>query len=389
MTRTFDQFFQPQSISLYLHWPFCLSKCPYCAFNSHPIQSLLDFDSWKRGYVYSLREAAREVSDRSIRSIYFGGGTPSLLPPSFISDLLELIAQLWPVDSRVEITLEMNPGRMTAKKIADFRSVGINRLSIGIQSLTPEGLTVLGRQHSVEESLQTFELAMHHFDNVSVDLMYAWPGHSVSMWKRELSQALTLGAPHLSLYQLVVENDSVFGGMYSRGELILPEDDVCAEMFELTQELTEASRRPAYEISNHAKPGFESLHNIGYWLYRDYLGIGPGAHSRLTLNGNRYALVLEANPHKWLTSILNNEKVLQERAELSETEQTREALLVGLRLREGIDCRSLPVPLESAVEQRALSTLIQEGFLEFDDQVLRATAAGRERLNALTSYLIR
>lgn len=389
MVHRYDRFFPNHSISLYLHWPFCLSKCPYCAFNSTPIQDLIDYNQWEQGFFFALKEAAAETSSRPVRSIYFGGGTPSLLPAGFIADVLNQIAHLWPIDPKVEITLEMNPGRITSHLVAAFKEAGINRVSLGVQSLTNEGLAILGRRHTVEESLLALAAITEHFENFTFDMMYAWPGHTLDMWKGELGQALSYQAPHMSIYQLVVENNSVFGSMYHRGELLLPDEDVCADMFEFTQEATEQNGLPAYEISNHARPGFESIHNIGYWLYKDYIGIGPGAHSRLTLDGRKFAMVHETNPQKWLVSILNNHKVLQEKAELTPEEQVREALLVGLRMTNGVDTSKLALPLKDVIDPEALKYLEEERYISYDGSILCATATGRERLNALTAYLIR
>lgn len=385
----YDRFFPPNSVSLYLHWPFCLSKCPYCGFNSYPIHDIVDFDAWKRAYQFSLSEAARVTPERTIRSIYFGGGTPSLMPSGVIADILQYISKLWSVEPYAEITLEMNPGRMTPQRIISFKEAGVNRISVGVQSMTAEGLAALGCRHSVQEVQTTLQTVATHFDNYSIDLIYAWPGQTLAQWEDDLRTALELHIPHLSPYQLIIEQNSVFGSMYRRGELLLPGDDVCADMYECAQEMTQAYGCPAYEISNHSRPGYEGRHNIGYWLYKDYIGIGPGAHGRLTLQGKKFAMVMELNPHKWLMSLLNNHKILQEQTELTPTEQVREALLVGLRMVVGVDCSTLPVPLEDAVNPQALQKLIDENYLEFEDNVLKATAQGRECLNALTVYLLK
>lgn len=389
MLQSYEEFFPASSVSLYLHWPFCLSKCPYCGFNSYPIQDIVDFEAWEKAYLFSLEDAARTTAERTIRSIYFGGGTPSLMPPGMVARLLQKIYKLWSIDPRVEITLEMNPGRMTLQRIAGFKEAGVNRISLGVQSMTNEGLAILGRKHSVKDALNTLDMVAKHFNDYSIDLMYAWPSHTLSQFEDDLKKALELGSPHISLYQLVIEKNSIFGGMFHRGELLLPTDDVCADMYELAQEMTQAYGCPAYEISNHARPGFRSYHNVGYWLYRDYIGIGPGAHSRLNMNGRKWAMVADLNPQKWLTSILNNRKTLQEKAELTPLEQAREALLVGLRMVDGVDCKALPLPLQEAVKPQALQQLIDENYLLFDGDVLKATVTGRECLNALTVYLLK
>lgn len=317
------------------------------------------------------------------------------MPPPLVDAILHEVARLWPLAPNIEITLEMNPGDATRGRIEAFHSIGINRLSIGVQSMTNEGLAILGRRHSVQDSLATVDLCKKFFDNFSLDLMYAWPGHSLEMWKQELTEALALGAPHLSLYQLTVESESVYGTLYRQGELLLPDDEICTGMFELSQDLTAAHNIPAYEISNHAKPGYESIHNVGYWLYRDYIGVGPGAHGRLTIPAGgdegrtrKLALVQESNPQKWLRTILDQQEVLEEVAELSREEQSKEALLVGLRMKEGIVCSDLPLPLAEAVKPEALRRLIEEEYLTLKNGVLAATAKGRECLNALTTYLI-
>ncbi|MDR1208341.1 MAG: radical SAM family heme chaperone HemW [Holosporales bacterium] len=374
--------------ALYIHWPFCMSKCPYCSFNSYPITDLIDFEAWKYAYRFCLEKSAQQTRDRKITSVYFGGGTPSLLPAAFLGDLINDLHKLWPIADDCEISIEMNPGNVTESHIANIYSAGINRVSIGIQSLRTDGLTILGRKHSVDDALRTADFCSRFFKNYSVDLIYAWPTHDLEQWKKELAIAFTLGAPHMSFYQLVVESDSVFGDMYSRGELILPDDNTCASMFEYLQYAACEAGLSAYEISNHARPGFECRHNISYWEYSDYIGIGPGAHGRLTINNQKHSIVHELNPQKWLNSIMDRQHILEEMTMLSLDEQMKEALLVGMRMTKGIFCDDLPMPFESIVNAKAFDRLLKEKYLTNKDGVVAATLKGRKRLNALMSYLI-
>jgi oxygen-independent coproporphyrinogen-3 oxidase len=283
----------------------------------------------------------------------------------------------------------MNPGYVTEANVRDFKAIGINRVSIGVQSLTSEGLRVLGRKHTVENALLTIKACAALFSNYSIDLIYAWPNHTLESWKKELVDVFALNLSHISFYQLVIEDDSTFGHMYSRGELLLPDDDTCANMFEYLQEATDKAGIPAYEISNHAVPGFECRHNISYWKYLDYVGIGPGAHSRITLGQQKYATVHESNPKKWLNSIMDNQHILEDMVPLSQDEQAKEAILVGLRMVEGIDIRKLPLPLNQIINLEAYERLIKENYLVVDGDILTATYKGRKRLNALIAYLIR
>jgi oxygen-independent coproporphyrinogen-3 oxidase len=335
-----------------------------------------------------LEKIAKEIGKRFITSIYFGGGTPSLLPAKFIGDLLNCIHTHWDVSDDCEISMEMNPGNATEQHIANVRAAGINRISLGVQALTEHGLAILGRKHSVDDALRTVNSCSKFFQNYSVDLIYAWPTHTLESWKKELAEALALGSPHISCYQLVVEDDSVFGHMYSRGELLIPSDETCANMFDYLQETAAKAGLPAYEISNHARPGFECRHNVSYWKYTDYVGIGPGAHSRITINGQKYALAQEINPQKWLDAIIDDQHMLEEATALSSEDQSKEAILVGLRMTQGIVCEELPLPLEQIVQPLAFDRLIKEKYLNHKNGTLIATPKGRKRLNALIAYLI-
>ncbi|MDR2464330.1 MAG: radical SAM family heme chaperone HemW [Holosporales bacterium] len=377
------------SISIYIHWPFCLSKCPYCSFNSYQINDILNFEHWKLAYFFSLNKMAESTDSRIVRSIYFGGGTPSLLPTWFIEAILLKIQSLWTIDSNVEVSIEINPTTATSVYMNNLKTVGINRVSIGVQSFSDTGLTVLGRTHTVKDSINTISLCAKFFPNHSLDLIYAWPSHTPESWRSELQMAVSFGTPHLSLYQLMIEDNSVFGSMYTRGELLVPDENVCVDMFETAQRITEQAKLPAYEVSNHACLGFECIHNIIYWIYKDYIGVGPGAHSHITINQKKYAIVQESNPRKWLKIILNNQFIPSTSECLSEKEQAREAILVGLRTVQGVDCNALPTSLASVINNDAYTHLVQRKFLIYKKGVLKATYKGRKRLNAMLTYLLK
>lgn len=389
MQPTSPSSFPSDSISLYIHWPFCLTKCPYCSFNSYPVLELIDFEEWKEAYLFAIREIAKTITKRSVRSIYFGGGTPSLLPPKIIHEILDTIYKSWKTASQVEISIEINPKTVNKEKIQEIRSAGVTRASVGVQSLNEEGIAILGRRHDIPSAIHTVEECKKLFDSVSVDMIYARPGHTLAIWKEELELALSLDIHHLSLYQLVIEDQSVFGDMYHRGELLLPDEDVCADLFELTQDLTAQAGIPAYEISNHARPGYECIHNVGYWEYRDYIGIGPGAHSRITYKNRKFALAHEANPKKWLKSIIADQNILEEVSEVSLEDQAREAVLVGLRMTRGIDVTQLPLPLDQITDAAAFKHLLRGGYLQQEGNQLWATDIGRERLNSVLTYLLK
>ena len=350
---------------------------------------LIDIESWKKAYLAVIKNIAPSLNDKIIRSIYFGGGTPSLLPGSFIKDVLKEIKAHWKLEDNAEISIEINPGTVSEEKLYELRDAGINRASVGVQSMHDDGLVILGRKHDVATSVETVNLSLKLFNSVSIDMIYARPGHTYDIWKDELDLAVGLGVQHLSLYQLIVEDETIFGNMYKRGELLLPDEDTCDDLFDMTQEVVSKAGYEQYEVSNHAKPGFEGKHNIGYWLYNDYIGIGPGAHGRLTMNGEKFALVQEANPKKWLKSIIDQKHILEEKVLLSQEEQAREALLVGLRMRNGVDCSKLPLELKDCVDCKILKKLMDEGYLLFDNNILKGTESGIKCLNAITSLLLR
>ena len=378
---------QQGGFGLYIHWPFCQAKCPYCDFNSH-VSREIDQSRWLRAYLAELDRYREETPGRVLNSVFFGGGTPSLMDPEIVAAILEHVRKLWPVANDLETTLEANPGSVEAGRFAAYQQAGVNRVSLGIQALNDEDLRRLGRIHSVREALQAFDIARENFDRVSFDLIYARQDQSLQDWQNELKQALTLAGDHLSLYQLTIEEGTAFGDRYKLGKLRgLPEDDLAADMYFATQDLCGAAGLEAYEVSNHAKPGSESRHNRIYWRYGDYVGIGPGAHGRLTLDGQRYATETLRNPNSWLQMAEKSggesvrEPVLQE-------EQANEYMMMGLRLAEGIDRQRHTALAEKPVSEDKLNHLADIGMLQFDHSNIRTTTNGRTVLNAVLAELL-
>jgi oxygen-independent coproporphyrinogen-3 oxidase len=378
-------------VALYVHWPFCLSKCPYCDFNSH-VRERIDEERWHGAYLAALDRAAQRAGPRRLTSIFFGGGTPSLMPPRTAAALIERATRLWPPAPDLEITLEANPGASEAARFREFRAAGVNRLSLGVQALDDTALRFLGRKHSLAEAFAALERARAIFTRTSIDLIYARPGQSVADWQRELRAALALGTEHISLYQLTIEPGTAFFSAHHRGEFVLPEGDLAADLLENTQAMLAESGLPAYEISNHARPGAECRHNLTYWRYGDYLGIGPGAHGRLSGSGDKHATRHHRLPEAWLAAIEQGDSGEAERTLLAREERAREMLLMGLRLSEGVDRARFSAeamgPLETYVSASALDQLSAAGYLELTDSCLRATAAGRQRLDAVLRTLL-
>ncbi|HZS85355.1 MAG TPA: radical SAM family heme chaperone HemW [Stellaceae bacterium] len=378
-------------MAVYIHWPFCASKCPYCDFNSH-VRASVDQGAWRRALLAELDHYAEETAGRTVSSVFFGGGTPSLMAAATAAAVLERVAQHWRLAGDLEVTLEANPGSVEAARFADFRAVGVTRVSLGVQALDPEALAFLGRRHSLDEALAALALARQHFPRFSFDLIYARPGQSVAAWRRELDRALALAGDHLSLYQLTIEPGTAFATAYARGDFAMPEDDLSGELFELTQERLAAAGLPAYEISNHARPGAESRHNLVYWRYGDYLGIGPGAHGRLTAGARKIATRQLRAPETWLAAVEAEGHGTAERIAIAPAERLREMLMMGLRLAEGVprarfrrECGADP---EALLDAGSLARLVEGGFLRLDAEGLGATAAGRQRLNAVLAALL-
>jgi oxygen-independent coproporphyrinogen-3 oxidase len=376
---------------LYVHWPFCLSKCPYCDFNSH-VRAAVDHARWRAALLRELDHYAADTPGRRLTSIFFGGGTPSLMEPATVAATIEHAAEHWPFAPDIEITLEANPTSVEAGRFAAFRTAGVNRVSLGVQALNDADLKFLGRRHNAAEACAAIDVARRHFERYSFDLIYARPGQSVAAWSAELAQALGLAGDHLSLYQLTIEPETVFGAAYRRGELQVPGEDDTGALFELTQELLDEAGLPAYEISNHARPGGESRHNLTYWRYGDYVGIGPGAHGRLTIGDGKFATRQHRAPEAWLAAVEAAGHATRQRDAIAAEDRLSELMMMGLRTVDGVE-RSRVVaecgrPLEAALDAARLARLIDGGFLLLDHASLRATAAGRQRLNAVIADLL-
>lgn len=379
--------------AVYVHWPFCLSKCPYCDFNSH-VRDSVDHDRWRAALIREIDYAAEiEAPDAGpATSIFFGGGTPSLMQPATAEAVIGQVAKRWGLADDAEITLEANPTSVEAAKLADFRAAGINRVSLGVQALDDESLKALGRQHDAISALQAVRTAARLFDRYSFDLIYARPGQTAAAWREELGRALSEAGDHLSLYQLTIEPGTAFHTLHQRGELVTPDEDSAANLYELTQEILGEAGMPAYEISNHARPGGESRHNLAYWRYGNYAGMGPGAHGRITADGRTAAFRRHRAPERWMELVESGGHGTGEILRVEPGERIAEILMMGLRLAEGVNRRRFAEQtggsLESALSARRLADLIDEKFLELDETGLRATADGRQRLNALLAHLL-
>jgi putative oxygen-independent coproporphyrinogen III oxidase len=378
-------------LALYIHWPFCKSKCPYCDFNSH-VRASIDEVRWRAALLKDLEHYAALTHGRSVTSIFFGGGTPSLMSAETVGAVLERAAALWRFDPDVEITLEANPTSVEAARFRAFRSAGVNRASMGVQALDDGALKFLGRGHDVKEALAALEVAREAFERFSFDLIYARPGQTVAAWERELDRAVALAGEHLSVYQLTIETGTAFAPAHARGDFVLPDEETQGALYETTVARLEAAGLPAYEISNHARPGAECRHNLVYWRYGDYVGVGPGAHGRLTLGSKRVATRQHRAPETWLESVERHGHGGDEPVALTPQEQRDELLMMGLRLAEGIPRdrfrERLGLDFEIALDPARLAPLVEAGFLELDDTRLVATSAGRQRLNAVLASLL-
>jgi len=371
-------------LAVYIHWPFCKSKCPYCDFNSH-VRERIDEGRWRRALLAELDHYAEMTPGRTVSSIFFGGGTPSLMSAETAAAVLDRVARLWRLDPRVEITLEANPSSVEAARFRDFRAAGVNRVSLGVQALDDAALKFLGRAHDTGEALAAIDVARKNFERYSFDLIYARPGQTVAAWRAELDRALALAGEHLSVYQLTIEPGTAFATAHGRGDLVLPDEETQAALYETTQERLAAAGMPAYEISNHARPGAECRHNLAYWRYRDYAGVGPGAHGRLTLEGRKTATRQRRAPETWVEAVERAGHGTEEAVALTPEEAREEMLMMGLRLTEGIPLAELGTPLDPA----RLDPLVEAGFLVADEERLAATSAGRQRLNAVLAALLR
>jgi oxygen-independent coproporphyrinogen-3 oxidase len=383
-------------LALYIHWPFCKSKCPYCDFNSH-VRERIDEAQWHAALLAELDHWAPALAGRELVSIFFGGGTPSLMAPKTAAALIERAGRHWPLARDIEITLEANPTSVEAARFVELRAAGVNRVSLGVQALDDAALKFLGRGHNAGEARAAVALAARLFPRFSFDLIYARPGQTLGGWRDELSTALAMAGDHLSLYQLTIEAGTAFATSFARGDFHLPDDEIQGALYEATQEMLGAAGMPAYEISNHARPGEECRHNLVYWRYQDYLGIGPGAHGRLTLatekeGATKRALKNFRAPETWLAAVGRDGHGVEESLALAPAERHEEMLMMGLRLEEGVARAAFRAEtareFEAAFDPARLRDLTDSGFLIVDGAGLRATTAGRQRLNAVLAALL-
>ncbi|MET0373578.1 MAG: radical SAM family heme chaperone HemW [Rhizorhabdus sp.] len=375
------------ALALYIHWPFCVSKCPYCDFNSH-VRETVDQAAWRTALLKDLAYEAKQLPGWRLSSIFFGGGTPSLMPPETVAALIDAATSHWNVTDDIEITLEANPSSVEAARFGDLSRAGVNRVSLGLQALDDAALAYLGRAHDVREGLGALDTAQAAFARVSFDLIYARPDQSRDAWRAELARALSFGTEHLSLYQLTIEPGTQFAARYAKGDLPTLDPDLAADLFELTRADTAAAGLPAYEISNHARPGAESRHNLTYWRYGSYAGVGPGAHGRR----GGMATVRRKKPENWLARVDANGHGIEQEDLLPPAARAQEALLMGLRLGEGIDLERIAdmsgQPVARLIDDAAVERLANQGLLTRDGARLRVTEAGMLLLDAILGEIV-
>ncbi len=377
------------NLAIYIHWPFCKAKCPYCDFNSH-VSEKIDQARWKDAYLKELGFYHEKHGKKQVSSIFFGGGTPSLMEPALVEKVIDFITKNWKVANDIEITLEANPTSFETKKFVGFKNAGVNRVSIGLQSLRDDNLKFLGREHSAKEAAESIVQAGNIFDNYSFDMIYALPGHTVQAWKEELGEALKMARHHISLYQLTIEKGTPFFKAHADGEFVLPDEDTAAELYNVTNEMAGKAGFDTYEVSNYARAGFESKHNLNYWKHGEYVGIGPGAHGRLNNNiGTREATTNIYNPKNWLTSVEDKSTGLQSKEPIEGERLLEEFLIMNLRLKEGFS-RQKFIDLFAATpeEKLNLDKMIKGGFVEVGEDYIRATKKGFLVLNSVISKLI-
>ncbi len=373
---------------VYVHWPFCQAKCPYCDFNSHVRRGGIDEARFVAAYTRELQHMAEMAPGREVGSIFFGGGTPSLMKPETVGAILDAIGKNWSIKSDCEVTLEANPTSVEAGRFAGYRAAGVNRVSLGVQSLVDADLKALGRMHSVGEALVAVSIAAKHFERFSFDLIYARPGQTVDAWREELIEALAHAPTHLSLYQLTIEAGTPYKTLFDAGKLVIPDHDLARELYDMTQEICGKYGMPAYEISNHARPGDECRHNLLYWRYGEYAGVGPGAHGRLYTERGRRALSTERSPEAWLDYVTRDGHALVADEALSGESEADEFLLMGLRLTEGIDPKRFERLRGRGLDRRRIEALAAEGLVEMcNDTRLRVTAQGFPVLDAIIADL--
>ena len=375
------------AFGIYVHWPFCKAKCPYCDFNSHVRHEAVDTMSFAQALGTELKWFAARTPGRTVTSIFFGGGTPSLMPPEAVGHVLDTIGSLWSVPPDVETTLEANPTSIEAENFRGYRAAGVNRVSVGVQALNEDDLKALGRQHSSEEAITAFRLAARIFPRVSFDMIYARPNQTPEAWRAELTRALAEQQGHMSLYQLTIEPGTAYFDLHERGRLMMPTDDRAADLYDLTQELTDKAGLANYEISNHAAPGQEARHNLLYWRYGEYAGVGPGAHSRLAEAENRRALIAEKHPETWRKLVQDQGHGVISGTVVPPADQASEYLLMGLRIAEGIDMDRYAALAGREIDSSKLAGMTSMGLIKRHGQRLMATADGRKLLNAVIAEL--
>jgi oxygen-independent coproporphyrinogen-3 oxidase len=373
---------------LYLHWPFCTSKCPYCDFNSH-VATEIDQARWQRAYLSEIDRVGAETRGRVLNTVFFGGGTPSLMDPDLVAAILERVRTTWTTANDLEITLEANPSSVEAGRFRGYADAGVNRVSMGIQALNDTDLKRLGRLHSVAEARTAFDVARNAFDRVSFDLIYARQDQTLANWRAELAEAAAMAVDHLSLYQLTIEESTAFGARHAAGKLAgLPGDDLSADMYLITNDILDGLGMPAYEISNHSRAEAQSRHNLIYWRYGDYAGIGPGAHGRLTLGGDRFATVTPNGPLVWLRQVEQSGRGEGLRETLSRADQAGEYLMMSMRIAEGLDMARYSTLAGFGLEPQVIQRLQDLGMVKIEGRRLSATTSGRAILNAIIRELM-
>ena len=376
------------AFGVYVHWPFCLSKCPYCDFNSHVRHVAIDETRYVAAFAAEIAATAARVPGRTVSTIFFGGGTPSLMQPATVGAILDAIAKHWTLAPDAEVTLEANPSSVEAGRFRGYRAAGVNRVSLGVQSLDDAALKELGRLHNAREALEAVAIARATFERISFDLIYARPRQTPQMWQAELARAIAEAGEHLSLYQLTIEQETPFHALHAAGKLVTPDDDTARALYDTTQEVCAAAGLPAYEISNHARPGAECRHNLVYWRAHEYAGIGPGAHGRLDIDGERRATATEKRPETWLTRVENLGHGLVTDETLTREETADEFLLMGLRLTEGVDPARYEKLAGRSLNPKRIAILRDEGAVEMTPSgMLRVTLSGFPVLDAVVADL--
>ncbi|MBO9192794.1 coproporphyrinogen III oxidase [Rhizobium sp. 16-449-1b] len=373
---------------VYVHWPFCAAKCPYCDFNSHVRHQPVDQERFTAAFLKEMAAMRQLSGPKTVTSVFLGGGTPSLMNPSTVSAILDRIAREWHMPDGIEITMEANPSSVEAERFRGYRAAGVNRVSLGVQALNDRDLKFLGRLHDVEDALKAIKLARDIFPRMSFDLIYARPKQTVEEWERELREAISYAVDHLSLYQLTIEEGTPFFGLHKMGKLVVPDDDQSALLYEATQDITAAEGMPAYEVSNHARPGAESRHNLTYWRYGDYAGIGPGAHGRLTRGPIKLATATERKPEAWLELVERDGHGVLDQEQLGYDEQADELLLMGLRLTEGVDLARWQQLSGRDPDPKREEFLLEHGFIErIGNSRIRCTPSGMLILDSVVADL--